>query len=389
MSKDFIPLSVPNLCGNELEYVTKAMKTEWVSTGGGYITQLEQKFAAYLDVEDACACQSGTAGLHLCLRHFGIGSGDIVLVPTLTFIATINAVMYQNATPVFFDCDKNMCMDPQQVRCFLENECTFEAGIVREKCSGASVKAMIPVNVFGDLCDIKEFMEIAQEYNLIVIEDATESLGSVYDKEPYAGRQSGTVGHAGVYSFNGNKLITTGGGGMIVSNDAEVVEHMRYLSQQAKNDVLYFVHDDYGYNYRMTNVQAAIGIGQFEQLDRFLEIKKENYNRYCAKLADLPYAKIYPFTGGQIVNYWFYSLKLNQENAKLRDKLITYMGENNIQLRPIWKLNHTQKPFVNYRAMSTANAWMFYNSIVNIPCSTNLTEEQIDKVCEALFNLEW
>ncbi|MBR2556156.1 MAG: LegC family aminotransferase [Aeriscardovia sp.] len=380
MSDELICLSIPNFKGNEKRYVDEAIEAEWVSTAGAYIGQFEKNMAAKLGVADACACQSGTAGLHLCLRHFNVNAGDIVLVPTLTFIATINAVMYQGADPVFFDCTDNLCIDPSQIEAYLSEECREEDGKTVEISSGKTVKAIIPVHVFGDHCDMVRLMELAEKYHLYVIEDATESLGGVFEQGQYAGMHTGTVGHAGVFSFNGNKIITTGGGGMVVSRDQAAVDHMRYLSQQAKDDVLYFVHEEFGYNYRMTNLQAALGLAQLEELDQFLEIKRKNFERYCELLRDCSYGKIHPFKYKN-VNYWFYSFKLNEPDAEKRDRLIKYLNDNRIQVRPIWKLNHTQTPFKGYRAMDCSNAQYFYDSIINIPCSTNLTEEQMDRVC--------
>lgn len=385
--KDLICLSVPNFCGNERKYVDEAIDTEWVSTAGAFISRFEAEMAKQVSVPQACACQSGTAGLHLCLRHFGVGPGDLVLVPTLTFIATINAVMYQYAEPVFFDCDDHLCINLDQVEAYLANECRAEDGRTVEIRSGKTVKAIIPVHVFGDHCDMERLMRLAEDYHLYVIEDATESLGGTFAEGRYQGRHTGTAGHAGVYSFNGNKIITTGGGGMIVSNDPAAVEHMRYLSQQAKDDSLYFVHEEYGYNYRMTNLQAALGLAQLEQLERFVEIKRRNYSRYAELLAGCGYGKLLPFSC-ETTNCWFYSFALNEPDAELRDKLIRYMNGQNIQVRPIWKLNHTQTPFRQFRAMDCTRAEQFYSRVVNIPCSTNLTEEQQEQVCRALLEFK-
>lgn len=307
------------------------------------------------------------------------------MVPTLTFIATIHAVLYQFAEPVFFDCDGHMCIDVEQVAAYLANECRVEDGRTIEVQSGKTVRAIIPVHVFGDHCDMERLMQLAEVYHLCVIEDATESFGGTFSHGVYQGRHSGTVGHAGVYSFNGNKIITTGGGGMVVSQDTAAVEHMRYLSQQAKDDTLYFVHEEYGYNYRMTNLQAALGLAQLEQLDKFLEIKHQNYARYCESLASCGYGHMQPFGSGDASNHWYYSFVLNVSDGEKRDRLMRFLSERKIQARPIWKLNHTQTPFQRFQAMDCSRAEEFYGSVVNIPCSTNLTDEQIDRVCQALL----
>lgn len=386
MNDEMICLSVPNFSGNERRYVDEAIDTEWVSTAGHAINRFEESIAKMLCVNDACACQSGTAGLHLCLRHFGVGTGDIVLVPTLTFIATINAVMYQSAIPVFFDCDDNMCIDAEQVENYLANECICKDGITVEKASGKTVKAIILVHVFGDLCDMDRFMEIGNKYGLYIIEDATEALGGVFDTGRYSGKCAGTVGHAGVFSFNGNKIITTGGGGMVVSDDKNAIEHIRYLSQQAKDDTMYFVHEEYGYNYRMTNLQAALGLAQLEQLDEFVKTKRRNHKMYQKLLADCDYGYVKDFSC-KTTNCWFYSFVLNEPNSEKRDKLIKCLNERKIQVRPIWKLNHTQTPYKQFRALDCSNARRFYDSVINIPCSTNLTSEQIKRVVREILEM--
>jgi len=278
--KKFIPLSVPNLKGNELKYVVDAVEKEWVSTGGAYINEFEDSIAKYLNVESAVACQSGTAGIHLSLILSGVDAGDEVIVPTLTFIAAVNPVRYIGAEPIFMDCDDSLTMDANKLKMFCEEECEFIGGKLINKLNRKHIKAIIVVHVFGNSVNIERIMDIAQKYNLKVIEDATEALGTKFISGKYIGKYAGTIGDFGVYSFNGNKIITTGGGGMIVSNHPELLAKGKYLSTQAKDDELYYIHDEIGYNYRMTNLQAALGVAQLEQLDKFIEIKKKNYELY-------------------------------------------------------------------------------------------------------------
>ncbi|GAA0083775.1 LegC family aminotransferase [Clostridium sp. CTA-7] len=384
----FIPLSVPNIKGNELKYVTEAIESEWVSTAGSYITTFEEKFSKYLNVKSACACQSGTAGLHLCLRVLDISEGDIVLVPTLTFIATINSLMYEKATPIFIDCDDNMCINIDQIRDYIENQCDFNENSLIDKATGARVKAVMPVHVFGDIANMEALVDICEKYKLYIIEDATEALGTKYANGKYEGRYAGTIGHLGVFSFNGNKIITTGGGGMVVSQDSKLIEKIKYLSTQAKDDQVYFVHNEVGYNYRMTNIQAAIGIGQLEKLNDFIRNKEENYRYYKERLVDSSLGKMVNFNENIHPNYWFYSFKLNKPDYKLRDELINYLQSKNIQTRPIWKLNHTQKPFEKYNCIGYETASEFYDSIINLPCSSNLTKEEVDRVCNEILKFE-
>lgn len=385
---DFIPLSVPNITGNEKKYVNEALDQEWVSSGGPHITKFENTFKEYLHVKYSSACQSGTAGLHLCLVAMGIVQDDIVLVPTLTFIATINSVMYQKASPVFFDCDEALGINTNVLEKYLTNDCEVRDGKTVEIESGKTVKAIIPVHVFGNTSNMSAIMKLAEKFNLLVIEDATESLGGYYKEGEFANRFTGAIGHAGVFSFNGNKIITTGGGGMVVSNDKKLIDKISYLSTQAKDDTVYFVHNQVGYNYRLTNIQAALGLGQMEQLNSFIKTKEKNYNLYCDLLKECTIGKMLKFHEYLSPNYWFYSFVLKKPNAEIRDKLIKYFTDNNVQTRPIWKLNHTQEPFKNYKMNGGEIAAKFYDSIINIPCSTNLGEEDVRRVCKLIIQFE-
>ena len=259
-----IPLSIPNFEGNEEKYVIDAIKQGWVSTGGAYVESLEKKIAEYANTPGSVACQSGTSALHMALIECDVHAGDIVIVPTLTFIAAVNPVKYLNATPVFMDCDDSLCMDSAKLLAFCETECQMQDGFLIHKESGKTVKAVIVVHVFGNLADMETIMSIARKYNLKVIEDATEALGTICEYGIYKGKMAGTIGDFGAYSFNGNKIITTGGGGMIVCNDIIALKHLKYLSTQCKDDEHFYIHHEVGYNYRMTNVQAAIGVAQME-----------------------------------------------------------------------------------------------------------------------------
>ncbi len=275
-----IPLSIPNFEGNEEKYVTKAVAEGWVSTGGAYITELEKNMADYLKVPEVAACQSGTAGLHLAMIQCGVEPGDHVIVPTLTFIAAVNPVRYRFAEPIFMDCDDSLCMNPHKLESFLMEECEKTPKGTVYKPTGRIIKALVVVHVFGNLADMEAIMSLAKEYNIRVVEDATEAIGSYFESGKYSGKMAGTIGDFGVYSFNGNKIITTGGGGAITGTDPEEVNHIRFLSTQAKTDAHNYIHDEIGYNYRMTNVQAAIGVAQLEYLEEFIKRKNKNYDIY-------------------------------------------------------------------------------------------------------------
>lgn len=385
MAQHFIPLSVPNLKGNELKYVTTAVETEWVSTGGPYVNEFENKIAEYVHAKGAVSCQNGTAGLHTALIVTGVTREDAVIVPTLTFIAAVNPVKYIGAEPIFMDCDDSLCMDPVKLAEFCDSECDFSDGRLIDRKTGRHVKALLVVHVFGNMADMEAICAVARKYNLTLIEDATEAIGTYYTAGPLKDQYSGTIGDIGVYSFNGNKIITTGGGGMVVSNNAKYLTEAKHLTTQAKSDELYYTHDDIGYNYRMTNLQAALGIAQLEQLENFIAVKERNYNKYKELFEGVEGLRLLPFRDGIRSNRWFYSLHVDGF-ALNRDELIRYLAENKIQSRPIWGLIHEQKPYQGSRSCKISKAYEYWRHVVNIPCSTNLSLDDVECVAECIKN---
>ena len=383
----FIPLSVPNFSGNEKHYVEEAVVSEWVSTGGSKVTDFEKAIAEYVGMPRAVACNSGTSGLHLASMVAGIGRGDEVLVPTLTFIAAVNPVRYCGAEPVFIGCDDTLCMDPAAARAFLENECERRDGKVINKTSGATVKAIQVVHVFGNMADMESFVDLAAEFGLTLIEDATEALGTRYTEGRFAGRMAGTIGDVGVYSFNGNKIMTTGAGGMVVSNHPDWAEHAKHLSTQAKADELQFLHDEVGYNYRLTNLQAALGLAQLEQMDGFIAHKHEMYQMYKDALDGKNGYRILPFReDGVRCNKWFYSLYLEDERHD-RDTIIAALKAESIQTRPVWALIHEQADYGRNQIFAQEKAQDYRAHIVNLPCSTNLSREDCQRVIDLLLGM--
>lgn len=374
----FIPLSVPNIKGNELKYVEKALKEEWVSTAGSFIVDFENNIKDYTKSNFAIACQSGTAGIHLALIALGINSENEVIVPTLTFIAAVNPVKYVNAEPIFLDCDDSLCLDAKKLQQFCEEECNFIDNKLINKKTNKHIKAIIVVHIFGNMANMEDIMDIANKYNLKVIEDATESLGTFYTQGKYKDKFAGTIGDVGIYSFNGNKIITTGGGGMVVCSDEKIAKKIKYLSTQAKDDEVYFVHNEIGYNYRMTNLQAAVGLAQLERLEEFIKTKEQNYNLYIQNDINL-----LSFNKNCRVNYWFYSYLTDE-----RDILIKKLQENKIQTRPIWKLIHTLKPYKNSQSYKIEKANYYYDKVVNIPCSSNLSYDDVLYVCKTIKEIE-
>ena len=393
MKKD-IPLSAPNLNLKIADNLKECIETGWVSTGGRFISDFEDKVADYLKVDEVVACQSGTAGLHTALRILGVEDGDEVIVPTLTFIAAVNPIRYLGAKPVFMDCNKSLCIDTFKLRMFCEEECDLRDGELINLNSGRKVKAIIPVHVFGNLCDMTEIMGIAEEYNLKVLEDATEALGSYYKMTKFKGRFAGTIGDMGVLSFNANKIITTGGGGMILSNNKEYLKEARYLTTTAKDDELYFIHNEVGYNYRMLNIQAALGVSQIDELEEFIETKIKNYILYMSFLSGLAGIEIIPFMANTRANHWFYSILVDNEFfiekkgiTNMRDHIMKNLIKEGIQTRPIWKLVHTQKPYLNNESYEITKAPYYETHVLNVPCSTSLTEEDVEYICKKIINL--
>lgn len=383
----FIPLSIPNFEGNEEKYALDAVTQGWVSTGGAYINRLEEQLAEFIQMPKAVACQSGTAALHLALMECGVGPGDMVIVPTLTFIAAVNPVKYQFADPIFMDCDDSLCMDPVKLRAFCEKECDLRGDKLLLKKTGQHIKALVVVHVFGNLADMEAIMDIARAYHLSVVEDATEALGSIFLTGRYAGKMAGTIGDFGAYSFNGNKIITTGGGGALTASDPEKLAHIKYISTQAKDDELFYIHNEVGYNYRMTNLQAAIGVAQMEELPEFIRRKEANYRYYCDGLADCPKGSLLAFRENTRPNYWFYSFVVNREvvTAPLGD-IIGKLQEESIQTRPIWGLIHEQKPYGDCVAYEIERAKYYSQRVVNLPCSTQLTREEQERVIANIKN---
>ena len=367
----FIPLSVPNFEGNERKYVDDAIDQGWVST---------------LNVENVAACQSGTSALHMSLVEAGVKPGDVVLVPPLTFIAAVNPVKYQFATPVFIDCDDSFCLDPVKLRLFCEEECKFDGK--KLTYNDHEVKAVVVVHVFGNMADMESIMDTARMYNLKVIEDATEALGTKYVAGKFAGKFAGTIGDFGCYSFNGNKIITTGGGGAVTSNDPKVVDHIRFLSTQAKTDPHYYIHDEIGYNYRMTNLQAALGVAQMEELPEFIRRKQANFDQYCSEFDGFDLASIIPFRNGTSSNKWFYSLSIDRSriDASMRH-IITALEDKGIQTRAIWGLINEQKPYQNEITYKLEKAPYYASRILNIPSSTQITKEEISYVADEVKKL--
>jgi len=364
--KDKIGLHEPVFFGNEKNYLTDCINSTYVSYVGDYVKKFEKMLADYTGATYAIAAVNGTAGLHISLKVTGVEPGDEVITQPLTFVATANAISYCGAYPVFVDVDKEtLGMSPESLSKFLE-ECTIlKNGCLYNKHNGRKISAVVPVHVFGHPCRIDELVDICDKYNLPIIEDSTEALGSWYK-----GKHCGTFGKIGVFSFNGNKIITTGGGGMVVTDDKEIAEKIFHLTTTAKIPHPYeYIHNEIGYNYRLPNVNAAIGVAQMERFSDILKNKRETarlYKEFC----DNEHIKFISEPIGSQSNYWLNGIILKDREE--RDKFLDYTNSKGIQTRPIWKLMYKLDMYKNCFKIDTPNAEWLEDRIVNIPSGVRI-----------------
>lgn len=374
-----IPLSIPNLTGKEWQYVKECFDTNWISSTGSFVNAFEEQFAQYIGTKYAVATVNGTAALHISLILCGVTEGDEVIVPNLTFIAPVNTVRYCNADPVFMDAEwGTLGMDVEKLSGFLETACEVRDGYTYNRGSNKRVKAIIPMHTLGNPVDMDALLALCSTYNIDVIEDATESLGS-----EYKGKKTGNFSKLACFSFNGNKIITTGGGGMITTNDPELAKAARHLTTTAKSDGIGYIHDEIGYNYRMVNVLAAIGVAQLEEIDRFVAIKKANLIKYEQLLGDNENFYIHNETKNAGANCWMYAL-VSKEGSHSPTDLVKHFADHEIEVRPLWQPMNTLDIFKKYQSYHCENSTDMHSRIVNIPCSTSITEEEMIKVVEAI-----
>jgi aminotransferase in exopolysaccharide biosynthesis len=380
-----IPLSVPHISGNEWKYIKECLDTEWVSSAGKYVETFEENIRTFTGSKYAVACMNGTCALQVSLRLLGVEAGDEVIVPDVTFIAPVNVVRYLNAEPVFMDCDDYYNIDIHKTIKFITEETVFRNGFTLSRKTNKRISGIIPVHVFGSPADLEGLLTLCRERNIGVIEDATESLGAYYTKGQLKGRYTGTVGDIGCYSFNGNKIITTGGGGMIVTDNKEYAKKARYLSDQAKDDPVRYIHNEVGYNFRMTNIQAAMGVAQLERLPDYLEIKKRNYFAFKNAVETINGLRIADAPPYGESNYWFYCLQIDKKTyGRDSEKLMGILSEEGIQSRPVWTLNHLQKPYLDCQHYMLEKAFELADKTLNIPCSVNLKKTDVAHVIEVL-----
>lgn len=376
-----IPLSVPELRGNEWRYVKECLDTNFVSSVGPFVNRFEKMMAEVVGTKHAVATVNGTAALHVALRVAGVRAEDEVLVSSLTFIAPANAVRYVGAWPVFIDAEpEHWQMDVDLVAEFLSERCVREGDCLRNRETARRVSAILPVHVLGHPVDMDPLLELAERHGLVVIEDATESLGSTY-----RGRPTGSIGKLGCFSFNGNKIITTGGGGMITTDDADLAAKARYLTTQAKDDPIEYVHNEVGYNYRLTNVLAAIGCAQLERLPEYVAKKRAIAARYDEAL--LPLIGLGRLRQAEWArsNEWLYTLTV--DGAALGQDgraVLRRLGEQGIQARPLWQPLHRSPAHRGAIRAGGEVAERLNREGLSIPCSVGITNEQQERVVECL-----
>ncbi len=381
-----IPLSVPEIHGNEEAYVLEAIRTGWISSAGPFVDRFEREFAERVGSPYAVAVSSGTAALHLALMVAGVKAGEDVFVPSLTFIATANAVHYVGATPIFTDCDEYMQMCAHSLRKVIEEHYRWDGRTLINKETHRKASALVPTHLLGHACDMDALLSLAKEYNLTVIEDACEGLGTLYK-----GRHVGNFSKVACFSFNGNKIISTGGGGMIVSSDKEFIKQCRYLSTQAKDNPIEYEHHHIGYNYRLTNVLAALGCAQLEKLSSYVRRKQEIAKIYEKCLSDIAGIRIMPTPSWSESTYWLYTVLVDKAVFGLSAKEIVYklMGIG-IQSRPLWQPMHQSKAFAACEPGFPAQcplAEKYHAQALSLPCSVGIKDEDIERVCIELGKL--
>jgi perosamine synthetase len=363
-SKEFIPLHAPVFAGREKEYLAECIDSTFVSYVGRFVGLFEEKTAEFTGAKYAVACVNGTAALHIALILVGVKDGDEVISPALTFVATANAIAYCRAYPLFADCERNtLGLDPDKLDEWLAaNAEVRNDGFCYNKNTNRRIGACVPMHTFGHAVRIDELNAVCAKYNIPVVEDSAESLGTYYK-----GKHTGTFGKVGILSYNGNKTITTGGGGMIVTNDEEMAKRAKHMTTTAKVPHRWdFVHDEIGYNYRMTNVSAAIGVAQMENVQKYLDSKRSiaaAYDKFFAN-TDVQFFRERDFCKS---NYWLNVVLL--KNREERDKFLTYTNDNGVMTRPIWTLMNKLNMFHNCPAMNLENSQWLEDRVVNVPSS--------------------
>lgn len=378
----FIPLCAPVIRGNEWAYVKDCLDTGWVSSVGSYVEKFEAQVAQAAGTPYAVAVATGTAALHIALLVAGVKPDDEVIISTLTFIAPANAIRYCGAHPIFVDAEPHFWqMDVQRVADFLRDDCTLINGELRNNATGRRVKAIVPVDILGHPVDMQPLLALAEQYPLVIVEDATESLGAAYYQKPV-----GSLSHIACYSFNGNKLITTGGGGMIVTHNPDWARRAKYLTTQAKDNPLEYEHGEVGYNYRLTNIQAALGCAQMEQLPDYLAAKRRIAATYNEAFAAVPGITGFPQAPYAASARWMYTLLIDDRITGINSRAVLHrLQTKRIQTRPLWQPLHLSKAFPGAQALGGQVAERLNQQALSLPCSVNLSADDQETVIEAVM----
>ena len=381
--QQFIPLSEPNICGNEWHYVKECLDTGWVSSVGSFVDRFEGAVATYTARKYAVACASGTSALHTALLVGGVTANDEVIMPALTFAAPAFAVRYTGAWPVFIDVEPSyLQLDLEKLSAFLSQECKVLRGKLINRRTKRTVKAIVPVHLLGHPVEMVALMKLARRYGLIVIEDVAESIGSQIQ-----GKKTGSHADIACFSFNGNKIITCGGGGMLTTNDPRMAKRARHLTTQAKINSVEYIHDEIGYNYRLTNVQAAIGLAQMEKLDEFIEKKRAIAKRYVQALQGFPGVSLPQEASWAKSIFWLYTVLIDAKGYGMDSRmLMNGLSQVNIQSRPLWQPLHLQKIFKGCDAYQITQANRFYKEALSLPSSLTLTVEQQLRTIDTIKN---
>jgi perosamine synthetase len=375
-SSSLIPLCASNITGNDIAYVTQCMESGWVSTAGPFVERFERELAAYVGTKYAVATNSGTAALHASLVAAGVVPDDEVLVSDMTFIAPVNAIRYAGAWPVLVDAEPDFWqMDVERLTSFLEKECTSQGGQLRNRRSGRRVRAIMPVHLLGHPCDLDPIRALAAKYDLLLIEDSTESLGALYKKQ-----KVGTAGLSSL-SFNGNKLMTTGGGGAIVTDNPEWAARAKYLVTQAKDDPLEYIHHTIGFNYRMPSLNAALGCSQLERIEAHLEAKRRIVSRYAAGLGAVPGISLMPSASWASPAWWLYTVRVDPHRfGRSSRELMRLLGKEGVLSRPIFQPMHQSKAHSGSQTLGGEVAERIVAEALSLPSSVGLSETDQERV---------
>lgn len=377
----FIPLCVPEIAGNEWKYIKECLDTNWVSSVGSYVDRFEEDLARYVGSKRAVATVNGTSALHVALLIAGVEPDDEVLTSTLTFIAPANAVRYVSAWPVFMDTEPRYWqMDAQKVVDFLEKECQWRNKALYNKTTGRRIRALLPVHILGHPVDMDPIIEAARKFDLPIVEDASESLGATYK-----GRSVGRFGDLSCFSFNGNKLITTGGGGMIATDNEQFAEKAKYLTTQAKDHPIEYIHHEVGYNYRLPNILAAMGVAQMEVLDDYISVKRRIASTYEAILKSVAGIESMNEAPWAFSTHWMYTVLVHEEQYGIDSRqLLNRLAEQGIQARPLWQPLHLSRAHENCQSYHCSCSEDLYRKALSLPCSVGLARDEQEVVCASI-----